>query len=135
MTLSGFEADGDQHPDNTPQDSYILKNRPMKAWMTWNPSALKAATKDMIESLGHQVTASTAPRSDNTYICNNVSYVVLEAIQGAHLSLAGGLLRMNPDISPTTKAGFFHFPAYANNSPEDVAVWVKVLAKIIDVSV
>lgn len=135
MTLSGFEANGAKHQDNTPQMDYILMNRPSKSYMAWSPTALRDATQDLVQSLGHQVTASSAPRTDNTYICNNVSYVVLEAIKGAHVSLAGGYLRMNPVINASTKAGFFHFPAAARNSPEDVAVWVKVLAKIIDVSV
>ncbi len=135
MTLSGFESDGDAHTDNTPQYDYILMNRPAKSWMAWNPAQLKAGTQDLIQSIGHQVTFASAPRSDNTYICNNVSYVVLEAIKGAHISLAGGYLRMNPVITGSPKAGFFHFPAAANNSPEDVAVWVKVLAKIMDLSV
>ncbi len=132
MGLSGFTWSGAAHTDNTPQANYILLGRPMKSYMTWNSAQLAAATSDLVAANGFQVASFTGPRSDNTYICNNTSFVVLEAVKGAPISLAGGYLRLSPQITGSPKTGFFHFPAAADNSPDHIANWIKVLATAID---
>lgn len=129
--LEGYDASGSIDSVNAPVASPILLGRPTESRMTWNGAALAFAARPVVQSLGFTIGAASGPRRDNNYICNNVSYVVLEAARGAHLSLAGGLIAWSPAIQSDPKIGFFHYPGTATHDRAKVAGWVRVLATFI----
>lgn len=130
--LPGFSSSGSTQQANAPVGPPILPGRPYKSLMTWNKIALHAAAKPLVHSIGHTVTYAAGPRTTNNYICNNVSYVVLEAVNGAKMELAGGQIKWQPAINSQPKVGFFHYPPSATNERTKVATWVRLLATDID---
>jgi len=130
---SGYESNGLSAPSNTPNQSYILAAKALSAEtpMTWDSKKLLAASKSLIDEIGLPMTYAPASRPSNNYICNNVSYVVLEAAKGTAIRLAGGRIRLYPTAAPDRVIGFMHFPDQADNSRTSVGNWVKVLATTI----
>jgi len=130
---SGFESNGFSAPTNTPNQSYILAAKALSSEtpMTWDSKQLLAASKGLIDEIGLPMTYAQASRPSNNYICNNVSYVVLEAAKGTAIRLAGGRIKLYPTAAPSRVVGFMHFPDQADNSPTSVGNWVKVLATTI----
>lgn len=152
--LSGYGASGDPDTINKPVKGYLLPENltnlpqeelqtisaeiaqsyvvPDEIKMTWNNVAMRAAAMPEIAKIGFDVKAEPKARSTNSYICNNTSYIVLNALAGLKiLPLAGEKLVLRPDVPPGTKAGFFHYPYSATNDPDKVYGWGKALARAI----
>lgn len=132
LGAAGYQSSGAMNYGNAPQQSYVLPDGPDSLPMTWSNSLLYQKTYSLISSLGHTSTYVANARPSNNYICNNVSYVVLQASTGAPISLAGGKVQWTPDITSQPKVGFFHYPASASNSRSSVTKWVRILATAID---
>ena len=118
--------------------------------MTWNRDALAAATSslvseiDLVDGSDTRYSLDTDLSDPGSYICNNVSYVVLSAIAGRTIRLAGrrisnSTLGYAPGVLANVKAGFFHYPwdATTGASPDSKRIygWSKVIAKAIVTSV
>jgi pyrrolidone-carboxylate peptidase len=138
---NGFDSDGggmaSANIPNVP-GAPILTNHPNANGqphvqrMTWDNSKLRDATKSQVSSMGYTLTAEAGPRFSNDYICNNVSYVVLAALAGEPISLAGGDLALAPVPAVDTVAGFFHIPYAATNQRREVIAWADVVATAVD---
>lgn len=128
----GYQSSGAAHVNNAPQQAYVLPGGPDTAPMTWSNSLLHAKTKSLVSAIGHVVTFVPDARPSNNYICNNVSYVVLQAAAGAEIALAGGKIRWTPSITSEPKVGFFHYPSSATRTRSRIAQWIRVLATAID---
>jgi len=134
---AGFAADGQVLANNSPLSRWVLpipetgETPPPEIAMTWDGAALADGLSPLMAAMpgGFQVTAAHAARPENTYICNNVSYVVLNALQGFPVTLAGDLLRLTPQLQES-RAGFFHYPMQTPLSAASVFGWATVLAKI-----
>jgi hypothetical protein len=133
---TGYDSMGNSAWMNTPYQSYILANRYLNSEiaMTWNSKLVYEKNAALIDDLGLSMTYAPASRPSNNYICNNVSYVVLEAAKGTAISLAGGRIKMYPTAAPKRAIGFMHLPDHATNSRTSVANWIKVLANTIRVA-
>ena len=142
MKASGYFANGEREPMNTPAiDGEELltaypKDRILK--LNWLADLANNSIKDMVANLGYQVELQTTARSSNTYICNNVSFMLAHASTNKSTSLAGGTLILpSPELKAIPKVGFFHFPGVDENYPEiknystQVFSWGLVIAKTI----
>lgn len=108
-----------------------VNGQPHKVVMTWRGGDLREAVKTKVSDLGFVTVAVADARPSNIYICNNVSYVVLTALKGESVTLAGGAITLQIAAS-TAAAGFFHFPSAATSSPESLLAWSNILASAID---
>nr|MDJ0976755.1 hypothetical protein [Planctomycetota bacterium] len=101
--------------------------------MTWDNERLAAAARPIVASLkkDYEVRAAPAARPGNTYICNNISCVVLHGLKGQKVSLAGGGIELETKGLAKTAAGFFHYPARATNEPGEVQTWARMLATVV----
>jgi hypothetical protein len=160
----GFQSSGAPNLDNIPKadangDSPVLprsdRGVEQTIAMTWNPKNLAALTSPLATAILRDnkknvfdVRGEDAARPSNDYVCNNVSFVILNAMKGAVINLAGGLLRFGPsqekpaqgssiefveipkDVGDGVKsAGFFHYPDTATDEGAVIFGWSKVLAK------
>lgn len=74
-----------------------------------------------------KVEAPKEARYGNDYLCNNVSYTVQSAINGAEIRLAGGLISF-PARKSDRAAGFLHYQADSNPTPERIRLWASAVA-------
>ncbi len=146
MKLSGYDSSGTPDSDNSPEDDKIIEDIPLYEleMMTWDNVRLQSKIQPIAKKIDIDVIAEKYARSGNTYICNNVSYAVLNALQGKRFTLAGKLIGINKTEdtlasviysgSNNVKIGFFHYPPYAGSSVNEVRTWAEVIAGMIDAS-
>lgn len=132
LAYSGFASAGSSLPINTPVGGPVLPGSPVEVPMTWDAVALESATSSLIADIGYASVARTDATVGNTYICNNVSFVTLEAVRGIELRLANGEIRWTPSVTSAPKVGFFHYPSTGSNRRTDVAKWIRVVTTAID---
>jgi pyrrolidone-carboxylate peptidase len=127
MGYAGFDHSGVYAENNSPKSAEIVSGGPSSLTMSWHAVQRQNATEALIRRLGYAAATSNGARSDNTYICNNVSYAVLFAATGQKIALAGGKITL--DGSDTdAQIGFFHYPAAAEKTSHEVDLWSRVLA-------
>jgi len=125
----GFSADGRANTANTPVSNEITDSSGTLN-LSWNNRRLAAVTLPLVRRIwsGFSTTSPTRARSSNSYICNNVAYVVINALSGRTTKLAGGNLLVAP-LDFRAKAGFMHFPTWAYDDAWEVFAWGRVVAK------
>ncbi len=133
--LPGYRSSGNSDHDNRPQSDWILEDTQPGASkeiaMTWSQKAVAARIEPLIKELGWSLEVPTSARSNNDYICNNVSYIALQAATNRILSLAGGELVIRPWILRPPKIGFMHLPDGAAFTPREIAGWGRVISAAI----
>ncbi len=128
MPMSGFNPDGSPDRENTPIAPKILEDEPEgEIAMTWNQGAVAAKVLPLILELGATLQIPPGARSNNDYICNNVSYLALQAAAGKTLSLGNGSLVLAPQIASNPKVGFMHLPMTIPQERQAVEAWSKVV--------
>jgi pyrrolidone-carboxylate peptidase len=136
IALGGFRSDGNVADDNLPRSTWILEDTrpdaPKDIAMTWNNRAVADRIVPLITQMGWTVDVPTSARTGNDYICNNVSYVALQAAAGTTLTLAGGELVLRPWIAHAPKVGFMHLPYDATLTPSVISGWGRVFSAVID---
>lgn len=134
---TGFRHDGRPDPTNKPVAQSVLDPQhpgvEQAIAMSWDNERLAAAARPIVASMraGYEVVAAPAARPDNTYICNNISCVVLHGLQGRKVALAGGAIELEVAGLAETAAGFFHYPARATREPAEVQAWARMLATVV----
>lgn len=134
-SLPGFNSDGSVNQNNRPITSYILpaaQGMPLgSVLMSWNAPALALRAKPYAQMIddGYAVHGLTIARNGNDYICNNVSYVTMEALKGSSILLAGSTLKISLPAQ-TIPAGFFHYPLASHKDPESVYRWGMMWAAV-----
>mgnify|MGYP001555991496 FL=1 len=160
LTMSGFDGDGVPHSVNTPVGTgrrtplILPQDHPgigSQIAMTWDAAALKEAAEPWLEHLPFvSMRVAPGPRSSNNYICNNISFIVLNALRGNPVKLAGSTLIFDPTVTdfqatdnqvivPVSSAltdnqvtaGFLHLPYNADDSKATVVGWARVVAAMI----
>ena len=134
----GYDADGKPLGSiNVPESPWIVADEPDGAElpMTWNARALAAAAGPAAQALGYSAQGQAGARPENTYLCNDVSFVALHASRNRPTSLAGGrLLLASPELPAPPAVGFLHFPAVDSAHPDLAAYrlgimgWSRILA-------
>jgi len=112
---SGFEGDGSESSvipiPKEGKAPAIIHGGPEKIRMTWDAGA---ALKNMLPLIKARLSdvALTSKTDDTpgTYLCNNISYVVLYGLSGKLVSLASDEIKLKFDGLAQTKAGFLHYP-------------------------
>jgi pyrrolidone-carboxylate peptidase len=132
LSAPGFTSDGKENSFNTPQARRILPDEPLDSSiaMTWDAEKLGSMVSPLVSELGFSLSIPRQARPSNDYICNNVSYLVLQAAQGHQLTLAGGKLILRPKINSNPKIGFFHYPAQA--SVAQAPAWAQVVLTLVE---
>lgn len=138
----GYDADGRPLGSiNVPESPYIVADEPVDAElpMTWNARALASAAEPEAEALGYAAAGQASARPDNTYLCNDVSFVALHASLNRPTNLAGGrLLLASPELPAPPAVGFLHFPAVDAAHPDlssygrGILGWSRVLAGTVE---
>jgi pyrrolidone-carboxylate peptidase len=127
-------------PANIPQAPYVLPDQPvnMTMQMNWDSMALAELTKFDIKKLGYKVKGAQVADPLNDYLCNNISYVALNAANNQQTILAGGKIIFLADLfikKPTV--GFFHFPTVDKEHQKleeygsEINSWGKILGAVI----
>jgi hypothetical protein len=130
----GFNPDGSMNEDNRPVAPPILMGESETAPMLWDQAYLGERIRSRVEAAGHDLVLPASFRPSNEYICNNISYAVLKALEGRPISLAGGLVNFEPQTSAVLSAGFFHYPARIEFSRDSIEAWSAILLEIADAS-
>jgi len=132
LAMPGFAPNGQIDQLNTPQSLKILPDVPLDSTvnMSWDNLALEKLVAPKVRAIGFTLSAPTAAQPSNDYICNNVSYLVIQAAAHRALTLAGGELLLKPKIKSNPKIGFFHYPAEA--SLEQAPEWAQILLTLVD---
>lgn len=131
--LSGYEHDGSSSevtPSTDGQDLIpIVPGSAATLDMTWDPVALTGMANPLLRrDLQTFTTRNAVGHTPGTYLCNNVSYVVIAGLTGVEIPLAGGLLPIRIQNLSDTKAGFFHYPWLSPQDGEAVRAWSNVMA-------
>lgn len=144
---SGYAGDGRELgeaniPVNaTPYlDAPILADKPSgdattadKVRMTWDNRMLGNLMADIVQPLDWLVTSVPDARADNDYICNNVSYIALNAAKGEQLKLGGEEIQVKLDVPLlNAKIGFLHYPSDARRDARTVQVMAAGIAAMIN---
>ncbi len=130
----GFEHDGtgsEVTPNTGGGDALIpiLPGGAETLTMSWNPVELAAMANPTLSRNLHEFSTRNPPdHTPGTYLCNNVSYVVLAGLSGNDLALAGGMMTVKSPNLPGTKAGFFHYPWLSPQDGHAVHEWTNVMA-------
>lgn len=105
--MEGYFADGKADEFNFPVKEPILPQFPVgsKIAMTWDVNKVAKAVRPFEPS----VVVHHEANPTNTYICNNVSYIALQAAAGTKISLAGGKLEIHPSVRGKPRIGFYHY--------------------------
>lgn len=142
---AGYAGDGhDLGSQNRPvdagdEDAPILEGKPSgnpsvadKILMSWDNAVLAPLMAEMVKPLQWTVTSMSDARSNNDYICNNVSYIALYAAKGEAVKLAGETISIQvPQPIVASKVGFMHYPYDAPNDRETVQVLATGLGAVI----
>lgn len=147
LGLSGYDASGnplsdrntpwcDDKPCNYADNAYVLSPQDPGVTQTvslsWDNQAFAAKLSAQVNSFAPEVRfeAPPAARAGNDYLCNNVSFIVQSALNGAAIRLAGG------EVTFATKprsiaAGFLHYPSSGEPSDSLVEEWAKAMLKVL----
>ncbi len=142
VSLSGYDENGNMFPvDEKPERALILPEKNGvngTIQMSWHPQQIVEhigpALKFLADSFGKTQQTNVQKNADpnNTYICNNVSFIVLNALKNIPLELAGGLLAIQPQIAKPVSAGFLHYPVNAPVDSKNAYAWGHVMMNIIE---
>lgn len=145
--LSGFDAYGRALGElNSPESAWVLPpglNLPEQLSMDWNPRAIASRLSVRLQAVSratrHSGTADdwkfvAYDKADpfNDYVCNNVSYSVLAALQSESvIPLAGGKVRLRPQFAGRVGAAFLHYPFESDvSSADEVWAWTHLLLTV-----
>jgi pyrrolidone-carboxylate peptidase len=124
---------------NAPKGHIVLPDGKPSVYMTWNPNRLIDNSGDAMDSLNRATSSNfgltkvSGASPNNTYICNNISYIMLKALANKRVKLAGRKLALGGNLSfPEIRAGFFHFPKGSQNSGRSVWGWSHVIFSMIE---
>lgn len=144
----GFDSSGKRLPElNQPESEWILErsksgspttnDNPMttndEIAMTWENQRLGPLFEKQIEQLGYPLRIPSQARTDNNYICNNLSFIGAHAAQGNEISLAGGLIRFEAEEIKPPQIGFLHMPTIDTQfkTPESATSTIFGLAQFV----
>ncbi len=111
----GFDANGSalsgDRSSNLPESNWILDNiEDDTLRMSWQRNAFSSRANSIARGLGYATQYPRAARSENTYVCNNISLIAAAAAEGYSTSLAGGEVYQDGLSEGGTRVGFLHFP-------------------------
>lgn len=136
VRASSYASDGSEW-DIAPVQGFVLPALAEDARVDhhWDNAALARGAQQFIAARGYTAVGN-ANEDPATYICNNVSFVLMNAMDGTPISLAGDLighaeLRYTPGSFAARKGGFMHLPLNAGASRAEIYDWVKVVAHTI----
>lgn len=109
----------------------IIKDGPPKLMMNWNAKDLAHLIKSNLQEMGLQCFVAETARSENTYICNNISYMALAANQKGNFTLSESNKELKVKINSDPKIGFLHLPTSLKLEKEKIFGWIKNINTII----
>src|SRR5690606_32566969 len=141
--IPGYSFDGKKNDKlNTPNSDKIfdIKGIPHETSLAWDGKAIQKAVKPILVGTSFDIVARSDFNPANTYVCNNVSYVVGVAIQKRNkikLPLAGGQIEFESGVlKPKIQYGFLHMPIEGEGDvpePERIHLFSEVFKKILSV--
>lgn len=136
VKTGSYNSSGDYQSDLTPISDFVLPKYgddapPEVVRTSWDAARIRDIAGPVVErSLSdNRIVAEDEARSNNDYICNNIAYVVLNALEGRTVKLAGETIESKSSLR-RTGAGFFHFPVNAEFEPVTIATWGRFIAKM-----
>jgi pyrrolidone-carboxylate peptidase len=136
---AGYSAEGESLGSlNRPRSTWILPDAPANDYqeMNWDTSFLAAAARPLIGAMRYQTSVNSPGNASESYICNNLSYVVLRALRGHPVTLAGDQIKL-PAVrgAQAARVGFLHIPAMrmvgeGYTFAGEVSGWSRILAMI-----
>jgi hypothetical protein len=128
--LAGYYPNGTSDDLNRPISRTILPDEKVNQEipMTWDLRKVASAAK----IFKPDVIVHQKAELDNNYICNNVSYIALEAANGRTLQLADGDLVLKPDVRSRPNVGFFHFDNRTTGELETLKANAQMILAVIE---
>ena len=139
--VTGFDNQGNNIIDNVAvSDRAGAKVLPSLAYnavvpLTWDATFLADVNRELIQEINPKYGSRAASaRTENTYICNNVSIAVASALAGNDLQLAGGSIAFSKEsFDFKAQVGFLHYPSDSSvagtvDRGKDILGWSKVVA-------
>lgn len=143
VSSSGFDSNGTAlsggRSSNVPQSDWVLDNLEEDTLrMTWQRNAFSSRVNSIARGLGYDTQYPRSARSENNYICNNISLIAAAAAEGYPTSLAGGEVYQEGLYSGNTAVGFLHFPIVDTEISESrlsgernkIAEWARLMLTV-----
>ncbi len=129
----GYRPDGTASASSVPQSAYSLPDEPSTAElsMRWDNHALEASIAPLMAATIIYPDFPLAWRPGNDYLCNQVSYLALAAAVNRKLSLAGGLIELQPKIQSSPQVGFFHVPSSLSLDASSIGTWGSLVSSLL----
>lgn len=145
--LSGFDPEGRALGElNSPESAWVLPpdlNLPDQLSMDWNPRVIASRLARRLQHMSRDTRSSARADDwkfvaydkadpDNDYVCNNVSYSILAALQSQSvIPLAGGKVLLRPRFANPVGAAFLHYPYESDvTSADEVWAWTHLLLSL-----
>jgi len=128
----GFFSNGKPDSLNTPLVPFVNPqvNSPPQISMNWDQTKIAANIQPLLEDLQVSLSTPSGPAASNDYICNDISFIALEALKNQPLHLADGGIELYPNFVKPPKIGFFHYPVNARFDSQELFTWSRVLLTI-----
>jgi pyrrolidone-carboxylate peptidase len=134
-SVAGYDAEGKQLvAQNSPQEQAILSHEPLNAQVkfSWKAESLAKSAKSLLKGTGFTTTFETQAGWEDSYLCNNVSYVIASATQNKPIVLAGGQIIMPEMIlNSKTRFGFLHLPGIDQIEPKLSIETAELFARVV----
>ncbi len=139
MSMSGYSSNGSMDPYNIPVEPWVLDEYPLdyELPMSWDNQRLAKINDLSIQSLGYRVQAPFQARSENDYICNNLSYVLIHGTRNPTTKLVAGQIVVETEGLNHTQVGFLHLPAVDLKHPQlddyrqGIFEWAKIVMQTV----
>jgi hypothetical protein len=129
---AGYDYDGILATHNMPTTSQILptEHSSHELKLSWNPAKIMDDCRQLIADIPYPIEAATGARQENTYICNQVSYVAQYAAEAKNkFHLMARRVAFNPlESRPIT--GFMHYPQISDMEPALIRKWCLLLCGV-----
>lgn len=131
----GFQTNGQPSQVNTPIKKQSFLEQPAVLNMTWDNETVAKVFKRHSISQAYEISTPVTAREENTYICNNLSYVALLTAMNKSFKLANNKLAFTPSLTVKPKVGFLHLPNNLGLKTQNLSDWMKALNSILEAMV
>lgn len=122
---AGYCADGAISSVNTPIKKLMFPECPLKLEMTCENKKVAKAFSDTGVQGEFSVSAPHSAREENTYICNNISYIALLTALNLPFKLANEKILFKPNLKTKPQVGFLHLPKDLSFENGELSYWMR----------
>ena len=132
---AGYCSNGEISKINIPTDTLMFSKKPLELDMSWNNKKAADAFTSKMKNKGFEVYTPKVARDENTYVCNNISYMALLTAFNIPFTAANKKISLTPNLKIKPQVGFLHIPKNISFDSDNLEPWVcgieRVLASMV----